>query len=272
MSGNHPEVSVAMIAFRHEKFISRAIESVLSQNAPFAFELVIGEDASDDRTREICEQYADRYPTLIHLLPQELNLGMTRNLYRVFEQFKGEYIAVCEGDDYWSDPFKLQKQFNFLEENAKFSFCYHRVKTLVGGEFTDLIPKGRSGPVGINQLHRRQNNKLVSMMFRRTPGLFDYSRFPLEGFTTPDYRTTMVLSIHGPGYLLNDTMAVYRLHPGGIYSALPEERKLRIGIKNRKAALEYIPMNFKDRMICRMMIFLRAIKLGGIKLKAFFDR
>lgn len=267
MSGNLPEVSVAMIAFRHEEFISRAIESVLSQKAPFAFELVIGEDASDDQTRDVCELYAQKYPDIVRLLPPHPNLGMTPNLYRVFEHCNGRYIAVCEGDDYWSDPFKLQKQFIFLEENAKFSFCYHRVKTLVGGEFTDLIPKGRSGPVGINQLHRRQNNKLVSMMFRRTPGLFDYSRFPLEGFTTPDYRTTMVLSIHGPGYLLNDTMAVYRLHPGGIYSALPEERKLRIGIKNRKAALKYIPMTIPQRLFCRLMIAVRQLKLGYLRLK-----
>jgi len=266
MDLNLPLVSVCMITYNHEPFVSRAIEGVLLQQTDFPIELVISEDGSDDQTRAICERYAKENPEIVRLLPFESNLGMNKNLFRVFEHSRADFIGVCEGDDYWTDPLKLQKQLTFLKENREFSFCYHRVGVLKGGDLADVIPKAKSGPVGMTDLLSRQNNKLVSMFFRKTDLLFDYHRFPIESFATPDFRTSMILSSVGRGYLLDHTMAIYRWHTGGIYSALSEIKKLQIGIHNRRAALQHIPMNFKQQMICRLMIGLRQLKILLLKM------
>jgi len=117
-----------MITYNHEPFIAQAIEGVLMQKTNFKYELVIGEDCSTDNTRKICEEYAHNYPDIIRLLPSEKNLGMFANGTRTMKAcMNGKYIALCEGDDYWTDPNKLQKQVDFMESNKCVSLCYHKV-------------------------------------------------------------------------------------------------------------------------------------------------
>ena len=108
-------VSVCMITYNHESYIHQAIEGVLTQNTTFPYKLVIGEDYSADGTRKICQEYANLYPDKIDLLPSSSNLGMQRNFSRTLNVCTGKYIALCEGDDYWTDPMKLQKQIDILE-------------------------------------------------------------------------------------------------------------------------------------------------------------
>ena len=115
----NPTVSVCMITYNHGPYIRQAIESVLMQKCTFSFDVIIGEDCSTDNTGAICREYASSHPN-IRLLSQDSNLGMLPNLFRTVEACTGEYIAYCEGDDYWSDPEKLQKQFDFLERNPAY--------------------------------------------------------------------------------------------------------------------------------------------------------
>jgi glycosyltransferase involved in cell wall biosynthesis len=122
--GDNVMVSVCMITYNHEPFISQAIEGVLMQQSNFFFELVIGEDCSTDSTWEICEGYAQKHPEIIRLLPSERNLGMMPNFVRTLDICTGKYIALCEGDDYWIDPYKLQKQVDFLEENPDYGLVH----------------------------------------------------------------------------------------------------------------------------------------------------
>src|SRR5271157_2282730 len=110
-------VSVFMITYNHEKFVGQAIESIVTQKVNFDFELIIGEDCSTDNTLDICNKYAKQYPDIIKLFPSEKNYGMMGNTVRVLYACTGKYIAMCEGDDYWCDPYKLQKQIDFLEAN-----------------------------------------------------------------------------------------------------------------------------------------------------------
>lgn len=117
-------VSIAMITYNHEKFISKAISSVLMQRTDFEYELVIGEDCSIDSTRQICGEYAQKYGEVIKLLPSETNLGMIPNFIRTLRACKGKYIAFCEGDDYWTNPLKLQKQVDFLEANPDYGLIH----------------------------------------------------------------------------------------------------------------------------------------------------
>lgn len=116
-----PLVSVHMITYNHERYISRAIEGVLMQKTNFIIELIIGEDFSKDSTRSICEKFAKQFPEIIQLLPSIQNLGMEANSIRTLKACKSKYVATCEGDDFWTDPYKLQKQVDFLETNSEYA-------------------------------------------------------------------------------------------------------------------------------------------------------
>jgi glycosyltransferase involved in cell wall biosynthesis len=120
---NNLLVSVCMITYNHEEFISQAIEGILMQNCNFQVELLIGEDYSTDYTRQICQEYASKYSN-INLLPSETNLGMIPNFRRTLSACNGKYIALCEGDDYWTDPYKLQKQVDFLESHPDYTMLH----------------------------------------------------------------------------------------------------------------------------------------------------
>lgn len=117
-------VSVCMVAFNHEKYICEAIEGILAQKADFKIELVLGEDLSSDKTRKICIEYAEKFSTTIRLLPSEKNLGPIQNYIRTIQACIGKYIAFCEGDDFWTDPYKLQKQVDFLEANPEYGLIH----------------------------------------------------------------------------------------------------------------------------------------------------
>lgn len=117
-------VSIILITYNHEKYISKAIESILQQKTTFDTELLIGEDCSTDNTREITKEYQKRNPEKIKLITSTKNVGFIQNELRVLKNCKGKYIAFCEGDDYWTDPYKLQKQVDFLEQNPDYGLVH----------------------------------------------------------------------------------------------------------------------------------------------------
>ena len=128
-----PKVSVRITTYQHVEFIREAIESVLVQKTDFPFEIIIGDDDSSDGTREICIEYAQKFPNQIRLFlhKRENNVkvlgkpcGIFQITYNLFKS-RSKYIAGCSGDDYWTDPFKLQKQYDFLEAHHEYSYCYH---------------------------------------------------------------------------------------------------------------------------------------------------
>ena len=127
-----PAVSVCIQTYQHERYIKRCLDSILSQQTSFDFEILVGEDDSNDRTREICIEYADKYPDKVRLFlhSRENNIKIAGlptgrfNLVYNFFQANGVYIALCEGDDYWEDPDKLQKQYEFMEANPDCSVCF----------------------------------------------------------------------------------------------------------------------------------------------------
>jgi glycosyltransferase involved in cell wall biosynthesis len=116
-------VSVCMITYNHESHIERAINGILMQKCTFPVNIVIGEDCSTDHTRQICVDFAKEYNE-IYLLPSDRNLGVLPNFLRTLKACEGKYIALCEGDDYWTDPLKLQKQIDFLEANSDYGLVH----------------------------------------------------------------------------------------------------------------------------------------------------
>ena len=137
-----PLVSVCMTTYNHEKFISQAIESVLCQRTTFGVEVVIGEDCSTDNTFAICRQYEAQYPDRVRIIASEHNIGMHANYRRTIEACRGKYIAMCDGDDWFTDENKLQIQVEQLE-NSGAAMCYTRSERRGEDGSSAIYPEGR---------------------------------------------------------------------------------------------------------------------------------
>lgn len=135
-----PKLSVILITYNHEKYIEKALDSVLSQVTDFPFEIVIGDDCSPDDTKNIIREHRDKYPDIIRIVHREKNTGRpTLNVYETTMKCRGDYLAYLEGDDYWTDSDKLQKQMDFLNEHPEYIACTHSHKMIDdnGNDITD---------------------------------------------------------------------------------------------------------------------------------------
>lgn len=143
-----PLVSVCCITYNHASYISQCVDGFLMQKTSFPFEIIINDDCSNDGTTEILKDYAIKYPDLIHLILHNEN-QYSKGIRRILAAFvypvaKGKYIALCEGDDYWTDPYKLQKQVDFLESHPKCGLVYTNsmiYKQNVNSLFKATLPK-----------------------------------------------------------------------------------------------------------------------------------
>ncbi len=122
-------VSVICITYNHENFIAQALDSILSQETNFEFEVLVGNDTSSDRTGEIINEFVKKHKNIV-FLNREINLGANKNFIELAKLVKGKYVAICEGDDYWTDTGKLQAQVDFMENNPEYTICFHPVKII----------------------------------------------------------------------------------------------------------------------------------------------
>ena len=134
-----PLVSIRTSAYNHGKYIRQCIEGILMQKTDFTFEYIIGEDFSKDDTREIVMEYAAKYPDIIRVVTADYNVGMKANGERCIMRCRGKYMALCEGDDYWTDPYKLQKQVSYLEEHPECALVYTKAQTVRLDGTTNVI-------------------------------------------------------------------------------------------------------------------------------------
>lgn len=223
-----PLVSVHMMTFNHGPYLAEAIEGVIAQKADFPIELIIGEDCSTDNTREIALDFQRRYPHLIRVIYSEQNVGGHNNFRRVLEACRGELIALCEGDDYWTDSSKLQKQVDFLEMNPDYALCLHNsivvhengnashvAKTKIWDtctleelvtNFNDFTRDFLVSPAHTSSLVFK--NHLITEF----PDWFHHSK-------SGDLPLMILLCKYGKAKFINEMMSVYRIHPGGISSS-----------------------------------------------------
>ena len=204
-----PKVSVLMLTYNQEDYIDEAIRSVMLQQTDFDFELVIGNDASTDRTAERCQAWKLRYPERIMLVDREQNLGLIGNFMATYDLCRGTYIAICEGDDFWTDKTKLQRQADFLDAHPDFSTCFHRVVNYYADNGTKSLSNGhQQTDTDICDLARSNYISNVSALFRR--GLF--GRLPdwFPQVSTYDYAIHMLNAAHGRIHYMKRPMAVYR--------------------------------------------------------------
>jgi len=209
-----------MITYNHEKFIAQAIEGVIAQKTKFDFELIIGEDSGSDKTRAICESYAQKYPGKIKLLPSDSRYGMMRNFIRTLHFSKGKYIALCEGDDYWTDKQKLQKQVSFLEQHPDYSLCFHDVFFEVNKKKYRNYQWDAPVDSDLNYLIKKGNYlSTLTVVYRNHK---DITAF-LEIFPDAplgDYLTYLAAAKHGKIRFIKERMGVYRVHAGGNWSQM----------------------------------------------------
>lgn len=212
------KVSVAIVTYNHEKYIAKALDSVLMQRTNFEYEIVIGEDCSTDNTRNILLEYKRRCPDKFRLFLNEKNMGMHGNGAQVLQACSGEYIAMLDGDDYWTSAEKLQKQVDFLDGHHDCSACFH--DALIVAE------DGSEEPI-----HYREKQKEFStmedllvdnfiptaaVMFRR--GFVGELPAWANSLKMGDWVLHILNALHGPIGYIDETMSVYVVHRGGVWS------------------------------------------------------
>lgn len=221
-------VAIFMVTYNHEPFIAKAIESIVMQETKFSYTLFIGEDCSTDNTRKICIDFARQMPHKIKLILQEYNVGGMRNaldVYKACFTSGAEFIAMCEGDDYWTDPLKLQKQVDFLQHNPGYSICYHRVMEIRedGLKPEQMNKANQAATYTLTDLAKGNMMHTPSVVFRnhfkgKVPDWF--SSLPIG-----DYPLHILNALQGKIYYMPEFMAVYRVHAGGIWSQMQQRLK-----------------------------------------------
>lgn len=213
-----PLLTICTTSYNQEKFIAQTLEGFVKQRTDFEFEAIVADDCSTDGTAKIVAGYAEKYPGIIKPVLRDKNIGMTANFSNVLSKATGKYVAICEGDDYWVDPLKLQKQVDFLEANPEYAICFHPVKVLMTDAklVDDFITPGASETTDIYELAKGNYIHTPSVVFRNNPDVvrdFVSLKSPLG-----DYALHMLNAQHGKIKKLPDVMAVYR-HGVGLWSA-----------------------------------------------------
>jgi len=209
-------VSIFLLTYNQEQFIAQTINSILMQKTNFNFQIVIGEDCSADATRSICKTFAEKYSNKIKLLPAlEKNIGLIANYMRTIKACEGKYIAICDGDDYWIDENKLQKQVSFLEDNPNYSIVYSKLKKLFpDGTFKESIQRKLKQAGDFDDLVFENVIPSVTVLFRNRQNISAVPTW-ITNFPYGDWPTYLwILKDGGKIYFMDEITAVYRMHIG----------------------------------------------------------
>jgi glycosyltransferase involved in cell wall biosynthesis len=225
MTYSLPFVSICCITYNHEKFIKDALDGFLMQQINFPIEILIHDDASTDETANIIKDYENKYPDIIRPIYQRENQyskGIKPNVSFNFPRTQGKYIALCEGDDYWTDPLKLQKQVDFLEANPDFAICFHNA-VVINENFPEKnrLNNDDSTPEisTLDDLLKGVNYITTASVVIRTNLI---QKLP-DWFTSlpfGDYALYLIAAHHSKIRYINEIMSVYRIHQGGIHGHL----------------------------------------------------
>ncbi len=226
-------VSICCITYNQEKYIAEALEGFLMQKTDFNYEIIIGDDCSTDGTRNIIEDYCERFPGKIQLLIKEANGGAVKNILRTLIKGNGKYIAMCDGDYYWTDSRKLQMQVDFMENHPDSSICCHYSRVI--DEHGTLVYQS-TAPVRMEftyedvLLGKKDETRVCTMMMRNSDHLKHISKqdWFYQVYSADTFFKLYILA-HQKGkiYVLPEVMAVYRLHREGVWSMI--DSKVRKG-------------------------------------------
>lgn len=254
-----PLVSVILIAYNQRRYIRQAIESVLAQETSFSYELLIGDDASDDGTSGIVAEYAQAYPDRVRAFIRPENLGAARNAVLLLQQARGEFIASLEGDDYWIDPQKLEKQAAFLRESPGFIGCTSRIRCVdengraIRGKPEWIRQKRVFTLADFDGVHLPgQASSLMRRNIFRQPG-HDYSVLTEADTMISDRTAMLIFLLQGDFYCFDQPMSVYRYAPalqgGNLTSRLAGEASILRDIQITRAMERYAYEEFGRRIV-----------------------
>jgi glycosyltransferase involved in cell wall biosynthesis len=221
-------VTVLVMTYDHERFIRQALDGALMQETAFDYEILISEDCSTDGTREIVLEYQRRHPERIRLLLSERNLHSNEVVVRGWRAGRGKYIALLDGDDYWTSPHKLSRQVEFLERRPECSMCFHNARVLdeATGDASRLwTPPDQPEISTLREMWMGNFIATCSTMYRA--GVVpEIPAWYVPLFPITDWPLHLLHAEHGPIGYLGEVMGVYRHHAGGLYSSLDERAKL----------------------------------------------
>lgn len=267
----HPLVSIICTTFNHENFIKETLEGFLSQKTKFSFEIIIHDDASTDNTVSIINDFVSKYPLIITPIFQKENQYSKKevNIWSdfTFPMTQGKYLALCEGDDYWIDELKLQKQVDFLENNLDYvitwtDFYTKKEAELIPNNFSSTLPAVYT--IDFNTLFKPYCTYTLTSVFKKDAvDPLDYKKFRYS----KDNTLYALALCNGKGAFLNFQGAVYRWHSGGIYSLQTPFLQRYSSYLNLKEIFENIPQSRTQNIKKVLRTLLKASAFEALKLR-----
>ena len=235
-----PVVSVCCLTYNHENYIEQSLDGILMQETKFPFEIIVHDDASTDRTPEILNQYAIHYPRIVRLILQDENQFSKAGLIAprfVFPKARGKYIALCEGDDFWVDKYKLDKQVSFLEENLSYVITYSDSKPFNDEGYLDIDFGGARRNLEAIELKKATPIFTLTACFRNVikdiPSDLLCARYG-------DLVIWSLLGAYGKGKYMPEILpSAYRVHDRGIHSKKTKKQRHRMSMITKAALFSY---------------------------------
>lgn len=277
-------VAINCLTYNHEPYIRQCLEGFVTQKTKFRFVAIVHDDASTDNTAKIVREYADKYPDIIKPIFETVNQYSKKDgsLDRIIKQAINEtnckYIAVCEGDDYWTDPFKLQKQIDFLENNPEYTMCFHNAiehyEKNIGGEnikdkiFSRISDKDYTG----TSLLRHWIVPTASIVYRKSILDTDIYKRSIanKNFIYGDILLILSCAERGKIRGISDIMSVYRRHEGGV-TIINEHTDITDNLVKHYLDIPYYFGKYYETVVKEKVVFalLREWRLSKIKNKSY---
>ena len=240
-------VSACIISYNQEQYIAQCIEGALMQELDVPYEIVISDDCSTDRTAEIIREFAQN-DSRIRVIQRASNVGMHRNWLESINACQGEFVAICEGDDYWNDPLKLRKQFDAIHSSESIVGCYSNANILMhDGNLSEYAYTTDNDQTLSGSAFFRLNHNPIptcTLMLRTEA----FSGFPESYLSSPfvDWILHTVLLTKGDYVFLNEKTSTYRQHENGVWSSITKEKQLIHKLRALKVVNSIVGPEFSD--------------------------
>lgn len=251
------KVSTCIITYNQESYIKECLDGAINQQLNCDYEIIIGDDCSNDNTSVICENYAKKYPDIIKYFKRKENLGMMGNWIETIKNCSGIYIALCEGDDYWTDPYKLQKQVDFLEENAKYVLVCNIIKVINTYDKSFKLK---------NEFHT--SGLLFRNVISREFIEFDYQNNPIFNLDT---FLILYLLEFGDRKILEFIGSCYRIGQQGVYSSKSTLERRELMLLSYHSSKKFFQVNKMKKSLKELKKYILDFDLSEIKRIGKFD-